>query len=319
LKLKLSLLAALALFAIPLHSRDFKETEQIINTILSDDRGAPQKAGEQKQEPLRKEQAPQLKEQLRQKEQAPQAEQARENEGGDGATAESSGKEKKEKKQKETLGMSQSDEVLLKTGIQFYNSGLYPFSLKQFGELMTKYPQSQFRDSAAMYSGKIYFKQHQYDKAIEQYASIQDKSGEYPNALYYTAETHSVKGDPQQSIEFYAKVSSLFPDHELADDALLKVGRLYLNQQKGLQALDTTLTLIKYYSARETVDDAYYLLGTIFMKDPALKDFEKARKIYRSFMKKAAEGEPRFSKSPLRFRVQSELSRIEKNYYKLEQ
>ncbi|MBN1531847.1 MAG: hypothetical protein JXA20_04230 [Spirochaetes bacterium] len=311
MKLKLSLLVALALFTIPLHSRDFKETEQIINTILSEGNGDSRKDGAQKTDTPRNEDAPQ-------KEPLPQKEQVQEMESGIPGETETQAKDKKEKKQKETLGMSQSDEILLKTGIQFYSSGLYPFSLKQFSELISKYPQSQFRDSAAMYSGKIYFKQHQYDKALEQYATVQDKSGEYPNALFYTAETHSVMGDPLQSIEFYTKVSSLFPDHELADDALLKVGRLYLNQQKGLQALDTTLTLIKYYSARETVDDAYYLLGNIFMKDPALKDFEKARSIYKSFMKKAAGGEPHFSKSPLRFRVQSELSRIEKSYYKLE-
>ncbi len=298
MKLLAPTLTFVLVFGVPLFSRDFKETERIINTILSEEKADGPSVKDKKSEPVEKDQT-MVDSDSSQDSRIPE-------------------KEKSEKKQKETLGMSQPDEVLLKTGIQFFNSGLYAFSLKQFSELASKYPQSQFKDGASMYSGKIYLKQNQYDKALEEFSSIQDKSGEYPNALFYAAETYSLKGMPEVSIEHYTKMSAMFPDHELADDALLKIGRLYLNRQKGLQALDATLSLIKYYRTRETVDDAYYLLGTIFMKDPELKDFEKARKTFILFMKMAENGEPQFSKSPLRFRVKSDLMRIEKTYYKLE-
>jgi len=299
------IIAVLVAAALPLSARDFKETEQILKSILSEETVPLKKTNGAAVE--KKQIEPQKTEKI-QPDKTSAVEIEKEGKG-----------EKLGKKEKQSLGMSQSDEVLLKTGIQFYNSGLYTFSLKQFSELITKHADSQFKDSAAMYSGKILMKQHQYDKAIEYFSSIQEKSGEYPISLYFTAETLVMKGDPNFSIEYYMKVAGQFPDHELSDDALLKIGKIYLNHQKGEQALDSTLTLIKYYGDRETIDDAYFMLGTIFMRDPVLKDFEKARRIYKIFLGKAEAGDVHFSKSPLRMRVKSDLLHIEKKYYRLEQ
>ena len=126
-----------------------------------------------------------------------------------------------------------------------------------------------------------------------------------------------MKGNQISSIEYYQRVQAQFPAHELADKALLNIGRLYLNQQKGAQALDSAVKIIKYYKDRDTVDDAYYLMGKVYEKDPRLKDIETARKIYRQFIKKG-ETDARFGKSPLKKRVQEDLQRIDKMYFKLE-
>ena len=227
-------------------------------------------------------------------------------------------KDRNEKKEGETLSMSEPDEVLLKSGIEFYNSGLYTFSLKQFNELNKNFPQSEFKDTSKIYTGKIYLKLFKYDNAIKAFSSVPKNSGEYAASLYYLGESQNIKGNFLSSIEKYQSVASQFPDHDLADNALLKIGKLYLRKKKGQQALETTVKLIKYYRDRNTIDDAYYLLGNIFLKDPMMKDIETARKVYKVFLKKARSGTPYFEKSPLRERVQKDLAHIEKYHFKLE-
>ncbi len=213
--------------------------------------------------------------------------------------------------------VTNEEQVLLKTGIDFYNNGLYDHSLKKFQDLSAKFPQGTFMDSARFWTGKIYLKQYKYDDAIREFGSVTSQSGDYPASLYYSGEGLLMKGDQIGSIEYYQRVQAQFPAHELADKALLNMGRLYLNQQKGAQALDSAVRIIKYYKDRDTIDDAYYLMGKVYEKDTRLKDIETARKIYRQFIKKG-ETDPRFGKSPLKKRVTDDLRRIDNMYFKLE-
>jgi TolA-binding protein len=228
-------------------------------------------------------------------------------------------KEKKGTSAKEETAprVTNEEQVLLKTGIDFYNNGLYDHSLKKFQELSTKFPQGTYRDSARFWMGKIYLKQYRYDDANREFSSVTAESGDYPASLFYMGDSSLMKGNQISAIEYYQRVQAQFPAHELADKALLNTGRLYLNQQKGAQALDSAVKIIKYYKDRDTVDDAYYLMGKVYERDPRLKDIETARKIYRQFIKKG-ETDPRFGKSPLKKRVQEDLQRIDNMYFKLE-
>jgi TolA-binding protein len=225
-------------------------------------------------------------------------------------------------KKEKPIGKPQApppDEVLLKTGIQLYNTGLMDAALVKFTELKTKYPQSPFRDSAAIWSGKIHFSENRPAEAIREFSSIGEDSGEYPVALYCTGEALYKQGMLPGAIESFFKTASQYPEHERADDALLFLGNIYLNAKKGNQAIDNALKIIKYYPERETVDDAYYLLAKVFEKDDTLRDFETARKIYRIFLRKADEEKlPPFYGSPLRARVERDLHYIEKTYFKME-
>jgi outer membrane protein assembly factor BamD (BamD/ComL family) len=158
---------------------------------------------------------------------------------------------------------------------------------------------------------------YRYDDAIKEFSALTAESGDYPASLYYAGESYQMKGDQISSIEYYQKVQAQFPSHELADKALLNMGRLYLNQKKGAQALDSAVRIIKYYKDRDTIDDAYYLIGKVYEKDPRFKDVETARKIYKKFITKG-ESDARFGKSPLLVRVREDLQRIEKTYFKME-
>ncbi|MBN1496144.1 MAG: tetratricopeptide repeat protein [Spirochaetes bacterium] len=209
------------------------------------------------------------------------------------------------------------EQLLLKTGIDFYNNGLYDHSLRKFQDLSAKFPSGMYRDSARFWMGKIYMKQYRYDDAIREFAAVSAESGDYPAAIFYSGESSQMKGDRIASIEYYQKVQAQFPSHELADKALLNAGMLYLEQRKGTQALDSAVRIIKYYKDRATVDDAYYLMGKIYEKDPQLKDVEIARRIYRQFLNKG-ESDDRFGSSPLKKRVEEDLLRVEKTYFRME-
>ncbi len=286
-------------------AKDFTQTEDIINSILKEESdGKP--AGQKKAD------APDASG-IEKKDAAPPADEKK--------PIPDAGplKEKKGAAAKEETAprVTNEEQVLLKTGIDFYNNGLYEHSLKKFQDLSAKFPQGTFKDSARFWMGKIYLKQYRYDDAIREFSSITADSGDYPASLYYSGESHLMKGNQISSIEYYQRVQAQFPDHELADKALLNIGKLYLNQQKGAQALDSAVKIIKYYKDRDTVDDAYYLMGKVYEKDQRLKDVETARKIYRQFIKKG-ESDARFGRSPLKKRVQDDLRRMDDMYFKLE-
>ena len=121
---------------------------------------------------------------------------------------------------------------------------------------------------------------------MKEFSQIQPASGEYIHALYQTAESYMLKREYVAAIDYYSRTYQQNPTGELADKALLNMARLYLNIQKGTQALDALITLIKQFRERETVCEAYYTLAKIYEKDPLLKDFETARAIYKIFLKK---------------------------------
>lgn len=289
-------------------AKDFSQTEDVINTILKDDSGA-KPADATKADTV----VPSGAEKKDEAVPPPP----------DGKKTVPDAVPQKEKKgpaaKEETVPrITNEEQVLLRTGIDFFNNGLYEHSLKKFQDLSAKFPQGTYRDSSRFWMGKIYLKQYKYDDAIREFASVTAESGDYPASLYYAGESMLMKGNQISSIEYYQRVQAQFPAHELADKALLNIARLYLDQQKGSQALDSAVKIIKFYKDRDTVDDAYYMMGKVYEKDPKLKDIETARKIYRQFMRKG-ETDPRFGRSPLRKRVQEDLQRIDRMYFRLEQ
>lgn len=290
---------------VSIAAKDFSQTEDVINNILKEEpkekpadakkaeAGEPSDAG-------KKEAATPAEE----KKVLPDAGQQKEKKG---AAA----------KEQTAPRITTEEQALYKTGVDFYNTGLYDHSLKKFQDLSTKFPQGTYKDSTRFWMGRIYIKQYKYDDAIREFSAVTAESGDYPASLYYTGEGLLMKGNQISAIEYFLRVQAQFPAHELADKALLSAGRLYLSQQKGGQALDSAVKIIKYYKDRDTVDDAYYLMGKVYEKDPKLKDIETARTVYRQFLKKG-DSDPRFGKSPLRKRVQEDLQRIDTMYFKME-
>jgi len=224
--------------------------------------------------------------------------------------------EKDKKKKSETPG---ADSALLKTGLSLFNSGSYDGAAKNLNELVNSYPQSPYVDISKIWLGKIYAKKHDYAKAIQELSSIPETSGEYPAARFDTAFCLTNMGDTLAAISCYQTIATRFPNHELADNALLRSGILFAEIGKGTEAASAFFLITSRYKDRETVDDALFYLAMIFEKDPGLRDIERARDIYRLFLKKSAEGEIHFKDSPLKEKAARELKRIEEIYFKIKQ
>jgi len=286
--MKKLILIFLVLLCSPGFSKDYHKTEEMINSILKEDNNSVIK----KNDSVKK--------------------------SADEKNTVNDKKNEDDDTKKKNSAMSGKDEVLLKTGIQLYESGLFDHSLVRFNDLIKNYPSSAFLSNARMYAGKIYIKKYQYDDAIKQFDDIKENSGEYQAALFFKAETYRYKGDPFKAIEYYQKLSSSYPDNALADKAILASGKLYMNNNKGYQALESAIKLIRYYKEKDTIDDAYYLIAKIYEKDPLLKDLEMSRKFYKIFLQKADQNEKHFSDSPLIPVVKKDLEHLEKTYFKFE-
>ncbi|MDR3238127.1 MAG: tetratricopeptide repeat protein [Spirochaetia bacterium] len=224
-----------------------------------------------------------------------------------------------DKAKKKKTEVPANDSVLLKTGINMFNSGNYENAAKNFRQIIDDYPQSPYADTARIWIGRIHIKKYEYAKAIEELASVAETSGEYPAARYDTGFCLNAQGDSAAAISCYQTVAYSFPEHELADDALLQSGILFAKTGKGDEAIAAFLLLSSRYKDRETVDDALFCMGKVFESDPELRDIERAREIYRLFLKKSEEGLPHFKDSPLKNKAARELKRIEENHFRIKQ
>jgi TolA-binding protein len=224
--------------------------------------------------------------------------------------------EKTKEDKGKSISFPSADEALLKSGIQLFEASLYANSRQKLEELKSKYPDSPYKDIASIWLSRILIESGKLDEAITMLKSINQESGEYPSALFFTGEIYLRKGEEPGAIEYFYKVASQSPDHYLADDSLIAISKIYLKNNKGNQALEAAIRVIKNYQKRETIDDAYFLIAQVFEKDAMLKDVGIARKLYKIFIKKAeVEKAPFFNNSPLLSRVKNNLSNIESKYY----
>jgi TolA-binding protein len=283
----ISLLVIICFPSVSLSARDYKKTEDMITSILSEEGEAkPVERGESVTPSTERDK------------QAPGDEEKRE--------------------RRRIPAMTGKDAVLLKSGIELYNSGMMESSLAAFNDIINNYTGSPFSDSARIWAGRIILGRNQFDEAIAQFAAVGENSGEYPASLFYTGEAFRYKGDLNRSIETFKKLYNSYPENEFSDKGMLISGKLYLQLNRGYQSLEAVIGIIKNYSDRDTLDDAYYLMAKIYERDPMLRDLETARRVYRIFLRKAGKNEKYFKDSPLLPAVVRDLDNLEKTYFRLE-
>lgn len=208
------------------------------------------------------------------------------------------------------------DKILLESAVNYFSNGDYSSSLMKIDELLSTYPASLYLDQAIIIRAKILSKNGDYKNAAAELSKVSKESGEYPVSLYLLAEIYKNAKDTNHAREMFLKLASMFPANDLADDSLLNLGDIYLADGLSEKALETAAGIIKNYSDRETVDDAYFLLGKIFMQDKNLRDLQKARQVYKKFIFKAeVEKDPYFLNSPLLNRVRINYDNLNKYYF----
>jgi len=189
-------------------------------------------------------------------------------------------------KKQDMKGAGTADEALYKTGIEFYNAELFDAAVKTFAEMKSKHPQSSQLHSAMIYSARANMRLREYKKAAEDLNAVPPDSGEYPASLFYQAESQYGLGKRTDAVALFYRVAAQFPQTPLADDSLIRASQVLLDERKGPQALEAAVRVVRYYGDRETIDDAYFMIGQIYEKDPSLRDVETSRKVYRVFIRK---------------------------------
>ncbi|HOA08089.1 MAG TPA: tetratricopeptide repeat protein [Spirochaetota bacterium] len=207
------------------------------------------------------------------------------------------------------------DKAVLESGIMLYNSSNFAASIEKFKQLKEKFPQSIYLDMANQWLARAYMKSGNNKDAFASLDLIPQTSGEFPAALFLSGQIFFAMKDYVNASERFHRVASQFPSHDLADDALINLSKTNLFQGNGNLAVDNLLNVIKNYSDREMVDDAYYNLAKVYEKDKMLRDLEKARSLYRKFIEKSDSGEQFFSNSPLKDRVKRDLADIDKRFF----
>ncbi|MDA3901645.1 MAG: outer membrane protein assembly factor BamD [Spirochaetes bacterium] len=212
------------------------------------------------------------------------------------------------------------DTVILESGINAYNTGDYKRATEKFSEIQELFPTSPFVMQAKLYTARSLYKLNNRKEALENIEAIDRNSGEYPAALFLKGEIYlSMKQSGEAKNSFF-QATSLFPGHDLADDSLLELSRIYLSENNGEEALKIAVQILSSYPDRDTSDDAFYMIGKIYEKDSRLKDIERARTVYQTFIKRA-ETEKRipYYNSPLLRKVKRDLDYINKSYFTLQQ
>ena len=208
------------------------------------------------------------------------------------------------------------DMVILESGINAYNSGDFNMAIEKFEELQSLFPSSPFIMQAKLYLARSFYKTNNREKALENIKSMGRNSGEYPAALYLQGEIYLSLKQRSEAKNSFFQATSLFPGHDLADNSLLQLSRIYLAEGNGEEALKIAVKLLSSYPDRDTSDDAFYMIGKIYEKDSRLKDIERARIIYTNFIKRAeVEKRAPYHKSPLLGKVKRDLDFINRNYF----
>ena len=239
------------------------------------------------------------------------------------------GKTKSRKDNKNSAGSQQSgqnqpqtsalpageDKSVLESGIMLYNAGNFSAAIEKLKQMKEKSPQSVYTDLANQWLARSYMKSGNYKEAISSLELIKPESGEFPAALYLEGQIYFASKDYTSASEKFHRVASQFPTHDLADDALIHLSKTNLIAGNGNLAVENLLNVIKNYQGKEMIDDAYYNLAKVYEKDRMLRDLEQARNLYRKFIEKSNAGEQFFANSPLRSRVEKDLSEIEKRFF----
>ncbi len=213
-------------------------------------------------------------------------------------------------------GPQTPDSIALEAGINLFNAGEYRAAIERFNQFLTNYPNSQLRDQTTLWLARAYLKTNENVEALMQLDRISDDSGEYPTALFLKGKAYVGMKENESARQAYHQAALLFPGNDNADNALLEMARLYLQDGNGERAIASVVQIIQQYPDSDSADDALYLAGKVYETDSMLRDVEKARLIYKKFLNLAeVDMVPLYSNSPLLERVRRDYNYLQRIYF----
>lgn len=185
--------------------------------------------------------------------------------------------------------------------IAYYYQAYNNIKLKEYKEASIGYAQSSTRLDKQYQSSKdpkiksmytdatlrladCYFMINDYKKALYYYDAVGDpKSSTYPYTLYQKATLLGLQNKSYDKIVTLEKIRNRYPTSEYADDALLELGNVYLQQNKPAPALLNYQKLIQDYGDRSPlVQEAILKTGLIRYNQG---DYASALALYKKVLK----------------------------------
>lgn len=185
------------------------------------------------------------------------------------------------------------------------DGGYYTEAVKQFNEVKTQFPFSQFAILAELKIADTYFEQEDYTQAIDgykQFVTLHPNHEEVPYALYriglsyYEQSPHEWPLFPpacendqtptRNAVAAFRRYSGRFPEHKFAGDAKskiaecqkmladseLSVAEFYINQEQYKAAIGRLEYFRKEYPDAANFGSAMLLLADLYLKDGQRKE-----------------------------------------------
>ncbi len=122
----------------------------------------------------------------------------------------------------------------------------YNTAIKDFKQLITKYPTSVYAPKSQYQIGRSFVLQNQYEQAIEEYKNVLKKYPQTPIAQQVSLEIgmlYENMGDYTNAIEAYKKVVSQYPGSEQTNVALESMQNIYVEQNNVKGYIEYTKTI----------------------------------------------------------------------------
>lgn len=124
----------------------------------------------------------------------------------------------------------QSPEILYRQAMNDYQKGHYDLSKKEFGEVVSQFPDSHLSSSAQFWVGQSDFNMKNFTDAIDSYSRVITKYQDSPKraiAYFKMARAYELLGKKKEAIHNYRRVLELFPlDRQLDELAKRRLSRL---------------------------------------------------------------------------------------------
>jgi TolA-binding protein len=134
------------------------------------------------------------------------------------------------------------------------NTRLTKFSDYQMMQLgsMVRSPASEPLELSGVYMSKAKssFKQRRYKEAVEEFKQVVERfpsSMSVPEAHFMMAESYYLNNQPGEALDTIDKMITLFPENEMTGFIMLRMGQIFQDRKKPVQASEVYKSVIMQY------------------------------------------------------------------------
>ncbi|MEK9149102.1 MAG: tetratricopeptide repeat protein, partial [Candidatus Desantisbacteria bacterium] len=183
--------------------------------------------------------------------------------------------------------------------------GFYQPALNELGQILTEEPETKIKDKILFTMAQILFKMEKYAEAVSTLKTLLTETPKssliYEANLIIADSLFSQKNFLDARLQ-YLKVLHRLSNEEILDDPYpelpptlrkkeellaetqLGIGNTYKRLEEYQKAIVEYQKVLDLYPRTASADDACFYLADIYDREPLIRDFEKAVKIYRLLM-----------------------------------